>query len=95
MLRTYNAYKAVLKRNHLEGIDNALNLGVSEAQRQLHRPQEVYVTFLEKKPESNQKYRGEQIAKALEKLAEIKPFAKDNSIYLETQKNRTEGIYCS
>ncbi len=31
MLRTYNAYKAVLKRNHLEGIDNALNLGVSEA----------------------------------------------------------------
>ncbi|NES68693.1 MAG: hypothetical protein F6K24_27425 [Okeania sp. SIO2D1] len=34
-----------------------------------YRPQEVYVTFLEKKPESNQKSRGEQMAKALEKLA--------------------------
>ncbi len=64
MLRTYNA---VLTGNHLEWTEDAPELG--------DRPQEVYVTFLEKKPESNQKSRGEQMAKALEKLAEIKAFA--------------------
>lgn len=64
MLHTYNA---VLTGNHLEWKEDTPELR--------DRPQEVYVTFLEKKPESNQKYRGEQMSKVLEKLAEIKAFA--------------------
>ena len=64
MLRTYNA---VLTGNHLEWREDTPELS--------DRPQEVYVTFLEKKPESNQKNRGEKKAKALEKLSEIKAFA--------------------
>ena len=64
MLRTYNA---VLTGNHLEWTEDTPELS--------DRPQEVYVTFLEKKPESNQKNRGEKMAKALEKLSELKAFA--------------------
>ncbi|MCL2924959.1 MAG: hypothetical protein MGF17_10130 [Trichodesmium sp. MAG_R04] len=64
MLRTYNA---VLTRNYLEWTEDTPELS--------DRPQEVYVTFLEKKPESNQKFRGEKMAKALGKLAKIKAFA--------------------
>ncbi|NEN88706.1 MAG: hypothetical protein F6K48_07145 [Okeania sp. SIO3H1] len=56
MLRTYNA---VLTGNNLEWTEDAPELG--------DRPQKVYVTFLEKKPESNQKSHGEQMAKALDK----------------------------
>ena len=63
MLRTYNA---VLTGNHLEWTEDTPELS--------DRRQEVYVTFLEKKPESNQKIRGEKMAKALEKLSELKAF---------------------
>ena len=64
MLRTYSA---VLTGNYLEWTEDTPELS--------DRRQEVYVTFLEKKPESNQKIRGEKMAKALEKLSELKAFA--------------------
>ena len=63
MLRTYNA---VLTGNHLELTE--------DTREESDRPREVYVTFWEQKPESNQKLRGEKMGKALEKLAEIKPY---------------------
>jgi glutamine amidotransferase-like uncharacterized protein len=64
MLRTH---KAVLTGNHLEWTEDTPELS--------DRRQEVYVTFLENKPESNKKIRGEKMAKALEKLSELKAFA--------------------